>query len=161
LQVPRGLCYVLLDKQLIGLVYPTSKFFGDNDTRDEVEVMDTKTIHDLTNFYQHQAENQSSSPCSEQTSFKCLVTEKANGEMFTVSCLKLAKTNTGYLFVLGSKNNKYAFYLSDTVIDNLRIQEIDEMIKQYLKDDEITYFENYLKGIDPLFLRNRFFMMFY
>jgi len=88
--VPRGLHYIFQIQKttcvLLDTVFPTPKFFGDNDTDEGVDI---QTI--LPEMKQ------------------LVVTEKANGEMFTMSVL-CQKRDEWYI-VLGSKNQKYLFFV--------------------------------------------------
>ena len=116
--VPRGLCYAFSmgheDRILrySNVTFPTPKFFGDNDTDQDVEVVNEK---DLMN----------SAP--KDSSF--IITKKANGEMFTLNTSEIIEDNdnstrcTRYMIVMGSKNNKFAFsYHKDMTIDDIQSQ---------------------------------------
>jgi hypothetical protein len=124
--LPRGLCYVFYKDELLGLVYPTNKFFGDEDNDDDVNVMDEKTLaHDTA---------------------KCqsiIVTEKANGEMFTVTCFKLQQPSDDdtYLFVLGSKNNKFPVKCDLAKIEHM--EDVYTTIEYFLTPKERQFFQAY------------------
>ena len=136
--VPRGLTHafkVANDGTVdwLGAVYPTSKFFGDNDTEEGVDLVGDEEL---------QAETHGGK------GVKFILTEKANGEMFTFSVLDKVRTEMGdtkYVVVCGSKNNKFLFEL---VLDGARkttSKEIQEMLVNYLpgKSERQTFSEEY------------------
>lgn len=107
--VPRGLHYCF-EKfgdtiQYIGCVYPTSKFFGDEDCKDDVQMATDEELKHASRL---------------GTEF--IVTEKANGEMFTFSVLSKESDNR-YTIVTGGKNSKYifkvAFGSNGTTLDSI------------------------------------------
>jgi len=85
-------------------VFPTPKFFGDNDMDEDVEVMSDEQL------YAHYADVGDS----------CIVTEKANGEMFTFTVVD-KKSDDKFTVVMGSKNNKFPFVLklADDPVDRM------------------------------------------
>ncbi|PRP74796.1 hypothetical protein PROFUN_06657 [Planoprotostelium fungivorum] len=112
--VPRGLCFVFKREtdtlHLISIVYPTSKFFGDDDQDEEVVVVDDDEV-------------QKEVP----QGTRLISTEKANGEMFTVTVV--GQTADGsWLIVLGSKNNKFLFHLNPKKTTD---RQVKSMIKEY------------------------------
>ena len=97
--VPRGLCHGFkVDNDgtvhWLGAVYPTSKFFGDNDTEEGVDLVGEEELRAET---------------GNGVGVKFILTEKANGEMFTFTVLDKVKTHDEYKYIVvcGSKNNKF------------------------------------------------------
>lgn len=136
--VPRGLCYCLkLDRDnrlhWLGNVHPTPKFTGDFDDDDEVTMISTEELE----------------RASSGSLF--IVTEKANGEMFSVSVLECFDDGR-YLMVLGSKNNKFAFIFDPmttepseqlrTVGDYQRSFGDNEFPGKYLQNDRRWIMQN-------------------
>lgn len=120
--VPRGLCFVFFAEympfdgkvmfQHISVVFPTPKFFGDNDTEEDVEVI---SDDDLRNSIPKDA------------SF--LITEKANGEMFTFTCASLDDKKEHAAVIMGSKNNKFALSVN---LRDFCISDVEAQVQAYL-----------------------------
>ena len=116
--VPRGLCYIFYSQNdtfwYANAVFPTPKFFGDNDTEQDVEVLSNE---DLMNSV------------PKNSSF--IITEKANGEMFTFNVID-GDDISNYVVILGSKNNKFAF----SITEDSDVNYIKSQLKQYLEEEE-------------------------
>ncbi|PRP88026.1 hypothetical protein PROFUN_04454 [Planoprotostelium fungivorum] len=128
--VPRGLCYVLKRDEdpsilhLAAIVYPTSKFFGDDDQSDGVVVLgDDELQKDVPK------------------GCRMIGTEKANGEMFTVNAVHKGDDGSFHV-VLGSKNNKFLFPFHPQKTTK---EEIRRMIKSYL---DVTSPDNKYPNVD-------------
>lgn len=129
-QVPRGLTHVFETSissqsggkiRYVNSVFPTPKFFGDNDLEEDVEVISDNELKEYGN------------------SDGMIVTEKANGEMFTFTVAESYKDardagDAGnknhhlFLLVMGSKNNKFPFVIST---DRVK-EDIDKGIEEQL-----------------------------
>lgn len=130
--VPRGLYHGLKADadgtvHWLGAVYPTSKFFGDNDTDEGVDMIGEEEL---------QAETDGG------VGVKFILTEKANGEMFTFTVLdKVASHNgTKYVVVCGSKNNKFLFELVLEGPKKTQPGELGAQIQAYLTPKESKEF---------------------
>jgi len=130
--VPRGLTHGFkLDKDgtvhWLGAVYPTSKFFGDNDTEEGVDLVGEEELRAET---------------SGGNNVRFILTEKANGEMFTFTVLDKIPTHNGdkYVIVCGSKNNKYLFQLILSGPKKTQPQELAKMLTDYLSPTEQKQF---------------------
>jgi hypothetical protein len=135
--VPRGLTHGMkVDEDgtvhWLGAVYPTSKFFGDNDTEEGVDLVGEDELRAETGNGQ---------------SVKFILTEKANGEMFTFSVLDKIPTHEGdkYIIVCGSKNNKFLFQLILTGPNKTQPAALGQMLTDYLSPDEQNQFETNYK----------------
>lgn len=107
--LPRGLTYVFKSfnrsrLQLKGIGYPTSKFFGDEDTDDGVEIQTEKDLQQQL-----------------RTTTHIIATEKANGEMFSISVPD--KSALDFILILGSKNCKVLYRVNaHTTMDEIMEQ---------------------------------------
>ena len=135
--VPRGLWHGLkLDKDgtvhWLGAVYPTSKFFGDNDTDEGVDLVGEEELRAET---------------GNGVGVKFILTEKANGEMFTFTVLDRIKTHDGnkYIIVCGSKNNKFLFQLILSGPKTTQPNQLGEMLIDYLQPAEQKQFQSQYK----------------
>lgn len=139
--VPRGLTHGFkLDKDgtvhWLGAVYPTSKFFGDNDTEEGVDLAGEEELRAET---------------SNGKGVKFILTEKANGEMFTFTVLDKIPTHDGdkYVIVCGSKNNKFLFQLILSGPKKTQPQALGKMLTDYLSPSERDQFANSYKKSRP------------
>ena len=135
--VPRGLYHGFkLDKDgtiyWLGAVYPTSKFFGDNDTDEGVDLVGEEELRAET---------------GNGVGVKFILTEKANGEMFTFTVLDKVKSHDGdkYIIVCGSKNNKFLFQLILSGPKRTQPSQLGEMIIDYLQPGEQKQFQGQYK----------------
>jgi hypothetical protein len=135
--VPRGLYYAFkLDNDgtvhWLGAVYPTSKFFGDNDTDEGVDLVGEEELRAET---------------GNGVGVKFILTEKANGEMFTFTVLDKVATHDGdkYIVVCGSKNNKFLFELVLSGPKATTPSQLGEMLLQYLQPAERKQFQTQYK----------------
>ena len=127
-QVPRGLTHVfsLVSGQKlihINTVFPTAKFFGDNDLEEDVEVISDTEL----NAYGTSDEN--------------IITEKANGEMFTFTVCGNweSKDRNGTLVVMGSKNNKFPFIIrSAETIEKDIMTQVNTQLEKEGKPNQLT-----------------------
>lgn len=127
-EVPRGLTYMFSKKngtlRYVNSIFPTPKFFGDNDTEDDVDVMSDS---DLQKY-------------SSATTY--LITEKANGEMFTFTVCEKLDVFKKWIVVMGSKNNKFSFPISiekkpislDSIIQCIKY-ELDMQGQEYTTEN--------------------------
>ena len=134
--VPRGLYHGLkLDKDgtvhWLGAVYPTSKFFGDNDTEEGVDLVDEEELQKETGG----------------AGVKFILTEKANGEMFTFSVLDKIPSHNGdkYIVVCGSKNNKFLFQIILSGPQKTEPKQLVQMLVDYLPASEQKQFPSQYK----------------
>ena len=120
--LPRGLT-IVFDHiahegtvRYVNAVYPTPKFFGDNDLKEDVEIITDRELQIYAG-----------------TKEAYIVTEKVNGEMFTFTVVYKDATdpNEGviWLIAMGSKNNKYIFKLHTDFVEDC----VDEGIQVQLK----------------------------
>lgn len=135
--VPRGLYHCFkLDKDgtvhWLGAVYPTSKFFGDNDTDEGVDLVGEEELRQET---------------TDVDGVKFIQTEKANGEMFTFSVLDKLHTHEGdkYVIVCGSKNNKFLFQVILEGPHKTESVQLGNMLLDYLSPGEQRQFETAYK----------------
>jgi hypothetical protein len=136
--VPRGLYHGLkVDKdgtvQWLGAVYPTSKFFGDNDTDEGVDMI---------------GEEELKAEAHGGIGVKFILTEKANGEMFTFTVLDKVPSHNGtkYVVVCGSKNNKFLFELVLDGPKKTQQEELGAQIHAYLTPKEAKEFASSYKN---------------
>ena len=130
--VPRGLYHGLqIEKDgtvhWLGAVYPTSKFFGDNDTDEGVDLAGEEELRAET---------------GNGVGVKFILTEKANGEMFTFTVLDKVPTHDGnkYIIVCGSKNNKFLFPIILDGSNRTQQTELAQMLLAYLTPQEQKQF---------------------
>lgn len=111
--LPRGLHFVFQIKtsklSLVDTVFPTPKFFGDQDNLDNVEIVSKKQLVEMTT----------------QSDF-FYITEKANGEMATINVLR--KINEFWLLIIGSKNHKVLIQLD---IENFTQDHVMHQIQMH------------------------------
>jgi hypothetical protein len=121
--LPRGLTIVFVAHQTdlcyCNVVFPTPKFFGDNDVDDDVKVISN------TDLQQYASSDQ-----------RYIVTEKVNGEMFTFSVIAKDKEedegfNKPWLIMMGSKNNKFLFRVYPGFVEDC----IDEGIQRKFQSE--------------------------
>ena len=134
--VPRGLYHGLkLDNDgtvhWLGAVYPTSKFFGDNDTEEGVDLVDEEELQKETGG----------------AGVKFILTEKANGEMFTFTVLDKITSHSGdkYVVVCGSKNNKFLFEIVLSGPNKTEPKQLGKMLLDYLPPAEQKQFPSQYK----------------
>ena len=115
--VPRGLTFVLLREgnsvDVLSCVYPTSKFFGDNDA--DNGVVEITSDEELSK--------------AAGSAVQLLLTEKANGEMFTLTTARYRGADT-YMLILGSKNNKFCFPVE---FGKTTQTDVNDMLAAYMK----------------------------
>ena len=136
--VPRGLYHGFkLDNDgtvhWLGAVYPTSKFFGDNDTDEGVDLVGEEELRAET---------------GNGVDVKFILTEKANGEMFTFTVLDKVKTHDGdkYIIVCGSKNNKFLFQIVFSGQKKTQRSQLGEMLLDYMQPSERNQFQSQYKN---------------
>lgn len=119
--LPRGLYYIFeLEESsatvnYIGIVYPTNKFFGDNDSGTDTELENQLVLEKIIK-------------CASDVTY--IETEKANGEMFTFTPIRQIDDHT-FEVVLGSKNDKYLFTLDFNLMEKDWVEDIQTQIKSY------------------------------
>ena len=136
--VPRGLYHgIKLDPDgtihWLGAVYPTSKFFGDNDTDEGVDMIGEEELKAETDDVE---------------GVKFIFTEKANGEMFTFTVLDRVFSQhhgTKYVVVCGSKNNKFLFELVLEGPHKTKVEDLANQIQDYLSPAERKQFDSSYK----------------
>ena len=121
--VPRGLTFVMRREgsavDVLGCVYPTSKFFGDNDADNgAVELASDEELSKAAG-----------------SAVQLLLTEKANGEMFTFTSARCSGADT-YMLILGSKNNKFCFPIK---FGKTTQTDFNAMLAAYMKVETPDY----------------------
>jgi hypothetical protein len=123
--IPRGLTYIFKRTQhapvlkYVNIVFPTSKFFGDNDVGEEVEIMTPSTIDNM-----------------QQGASTYIVTEKINGEMFTFTPIEKIDNNNEWIIAAGSKNNKFLFHVNTgTIKTDAFMESIEYIVQTQLKTE--------------------------
>lgn len=124
--VPRGLTFVFKSKNddseklhYVNVVFPTAKFFGDSDDAEEVKVMTNEEMAII-----------------QTGASKYIATEKANGEMFTLTPVE-TDGGTQWIIAAGSKNNKFLFAVDtrNAATEEKFMEPVEDAIERQLETE--------------------------